>query len=131
MMSVLMWEKPEKVMDSTEWAESYVADGAPPGVYVPNMSEDDMLRWKAKLVGIRTAYPRVEIRKSAYAQILIIVSLGQGFQQRYKSMPEETNVQISANGAFALTWQELDEMNTAIQEAKVFLEAQLAKLHQS
>ena len=50
MKSVLMWEKPEKVMSVEAW-KSISACGAPPGVYTPNMSEEDMFKWKAKLVG--------------------------------------------------------------------------------
>jgi hypothetical protein len=126
MTKILMWEKPEKAMDLEAW-QNIAADSAPPGVYTPNMSEDDMLRWKAKFVGAKAGSPRVEIRKTAYAQMLIIVSLGGGFQQQYKSMPEWANVQISLNAAACLDWQDLADMNTAIQEAKDFLEAYALK----
>lgn len=121
-MSILVWEKPEKKMTTEQWQSEYVADGAPPCVYVPNMSNDDVNAWKARLVGMTTGYPRVEIRKGTTALMLIIVSLGQGFQQKYKSMPEGTNVQMSMNGASALDWQEWEEMNEAIAEAREALE---------
>ena len=121
-MGILMWEQPEKAMPVEHW-QNIVADSAPPGVYSPNMSSEDMERWKAKLVGTTNGFPRVEIRKSVGVQMLIIVSLGQGFKQKYKSMPEGSNVQISMNGAAALTWDEWADFYHAILEAKIALEA--------
>ena len=120
-MGILKWDEPQKVMSTDEW-KAISADGAPPGVYVPNMSKADELAWKAKLVGVTTEYPRVEIRKSSYALVLIIVSLGQGFKQKYKSMPEGTNVQISMNASAAFDWQEWAEFDQAVQEAREALE---------
>ncbi len=59
------------------------ADSAPPGVYTPNMNEDDKLRWKAKLVGKRGGIKQVEIRKTTTngTQLLIIVSMD-GFRRK-------------------------------------------------
>jgi hypothetical protein len=121
-MSILQWEQPEKELSTEQWKE-IAADNTPPGVYSPNMSSADIEKWKAKLVGTKSGYPRVEIRKGTTALMLIIVSLGQGFQQKYKGMPEGTNIQMSMNGASAMTWQEWDDFNQAIQEAKAILEA--------
>jgi hypothetical protein len=73
-MSVLTWEKPKKLKSSEEHAADYSADGAPPGVYVPNMSAEDQAKWKAKVVGANTGYPQVEIRKNGF--VLIISSRG-------------------------------------------------------
>ena len=121
-MTILKWDTPEKIMTTEQWQHTYVADGAPPGVYVPNMSSANIDSWKATLVGTKSGYPRVEIRKGFGSLMLIIVSLGQGFKQKYKSMPEGTNIQISMNGGCALTWQEWAEFNQAVQEAKERLE---------
>src|SRR3954451_18558128 len=105
-MTVLMWDKPEKVMTTEEW-QSISADSAPPGVYVPNMSDDDKQRWKAKLVGKRAGYPHVEIRKTdrGCVQILLIVSLGGGYSygsrhavpDRWGRSTRGVNVQMSMN----------------------------------
>ena len=38
-MGILMWDKPNKKLSRKEW-EAKSADGAPPGVYSPNMSDD-------------------------------------------------------------------------------------------
>ena len=80
-MGVLMWEKPEKIMSIEDW-KAISADSAPPGVYVPNMSERDRQRWKATLKGTKLGRPWIEIRKSTRewgTQMLIIVSPGGGF----------------------------------------------------
>lgn len=128
---ILKWDKPEQVMATDEWA-SITADSCPPGVYTPNMSREDMLAWKAKYVGKRGGIKQIEIRKSTQGgtQILIIVSLN-GFRlkslnrawnkNRDREFPGK-NVRISMNGPTALTFEEMEEMSIAIQEAKLILE---------
>ncbi len=60
--TLLCWGNPKKIYSTEEHNDTYVADGAPPGAYVPNMGEDDKFRWKAKKIGGKD--PRVEIRKT-------------------------------------------------------------------
>jgi hypothetical protein len=99
--SVLMWDKPAKVMTTEEW-QAISADSAPPGVYVPNMSDADRAAWKAK--AIKGQDPRVEIRKTAGGtQVLIIVR------------PE--SVRMSMNGSATFTQEEWGELGTAVTEA--------------
>jgi hypothetical protein len=129
MAKVLMWEKPEKIMSIEKW-KNISADNAPPGVYVPNMSKEDMLKWKAKLIsGKRGAVPRVEIRKTftksnnepypngknVYCQALIIVSFDNidGFKN--------CNVLMSMNGKCGMSFKEVVELNEAIAEAREVL----------
>lgn len=97
MIQILSWDKPAKVMPREEW-ESISADGAPPGVYIPNMSKEDMLKWKAKKVG-----QRVEIRKTAGSQILIKVTL--------------EGVTISMNGPAQLSMEDLIDLTLVVIEA--------------
>lgn len=59
-MSILSWEKPPRRTSVENW-KSISADGAPPGVYSPNMSQEDRLKWKAKLVGKKGGIKQVEI----------------------------------------------------------------------
>lgn len=107
-MSILFWDKPKKAMPIEEW-KAISADSAPPGVYVPNMSADDMNRWKAKLVGIKKGEPRVEIRKTVRGtQMLIIVGL---------------DIRVSMNGTARMTFEEMDELHQAVQEARAKLES--------
>lgn len=115
---ILSWDKPEKVMSTAEW-QRISADGAPPGVYTPNMSAINMAKWKAKYVGGEN--PRVEIRKTvigpsrsvpyrdwltnSYAQVLIIV--------------DATSVRMSANGTAHFENSEFDQLAQAVDEARV------------
>lgn len=131
-MSILTWDKPKKAMPVDEW-KSLSADGAPPGVYIPNMSEEDAERWRAKLVGTKRGNPQVEIRKAGLrgTLALIIVSLGDGITKGgewFTTMTREhkTHVAMSFNGTFCLTRQEWLEMVDAVEEARHALEAQAA-----
>ena len=49
-MGLLCWDKPKRARATKDHNEMHQADGAPPGTYVPNMSEADRLKWKAKKV---------------------------------------------------------------------------------
>ena len=129
--TVLYWDKPKKVMTKEEWAGNQ-ADGAPPGTFTPNMSDEDRAKWKAKLVGQKTGFPQVEIRKDS---TVIIVSLN-GYKYRHydtRRTPENLAkarrfdrdasfadwpvVHFASAGPMQLTYQELDELQSAIQEA--------------
>lgn len=116
-MSVLRWDKPQKVLTTKEW-QGITADGAPPGVYTPNMSREDVLTWRAKLIGGKD--PRVEIRTtviqerrpterySHYAQILLVV--------------RKDSVRFSANGTACFEGRRWEEFLSAISEAKEALD---------
>lgn len=121
---MLWWGTPAKAMPQQEWL-AISADGAPPGVYVPNMSEADQFRWKARLAGQRTPGElRVEVRKSVsspgtgrthkenrgnrwgtFAQVLVLVY-------------EDGEVRVSANGQMAFSPQDWAELATAVSEAR-------------
>jgi hypothetical protein len=121
-MSLLMWDKPEKIMTTEEW-RAISADSAPPGVYVSNMSHDDRLRWKAKKIG--GGDPRVEIRKTvipppagpivngrrnrrgSYAQMLVIV--------------RPDGVTMSMNATAEFPHAEFTELIVAVTEARAAL----------
>jgi len=126
-MGILSWDKPKKAMSTEQW-KSISADGAPPGVYVPNMSREDDLKWKAKLTGQRRGSPQVEIRRGG---MLIIVNLGGGYVYKYyKIEPDRwggstkgVNIHVSMNGPQQMTFEVWDEMVQAVKEAREFLEA--------
>jgi len=99
-MGLLFWGKTEKTMPIDDW-KSISADGAPLGVYTSNMSREDRLKWKAKLVGQKTGKLAVEIRKEANANIVMTVTL--------------ENVSWTANDRVDVNWE---EMNRAVQEAR-------------
>lgn len=131
-MGILMWEKPEKVLSTEDW-KAISADSTPPGVYSPNMSQEDMKKWKATLKRKTKENPYIEIRKSTSArgqkpneelkwrsetsfsaQILIIVSLGEGYSYKQYEI-QGVNVQISMNGQATFMFEEIAELNQAIE----------------
>jgi hypothetical protein len=128
MMRWLHWDKPRRAKSHEEWS-SLSADGAPPGVYTPNMSQEDKLKWKAKHFGGKL--PRVEIRKTAGSQVKIVVSLkGRPWHRRklwrdgeYKKVDcgHDDNVVISMNGPAHFTFDEIDQLQSAIYEARQVL----------
>jgi len=102
-LTVLTWDKPKQVISVDEW-KNICADGVPPGVYTPNMSEEDRKRWKAKLVGKTTDDPRVEIRVCHPCQILIVVR------------PDGV-ARMTMNGGAEFSIQDLADFQIAIHEA--------------
>lgn len=122
-MSVLMWDKPKRVMSSEEREDRYSADGAPPGTYVPNMSTADKARWKAKLVGKKVGFPQVELRKDG---MVIVLSL-KGYKYKHYDLRQTKGarrwptVHIALSGPMQLTLEELDELKLAIDEGMQFL----------
>jgi hypothetical protein len=125
MSKVLSWDKPKRKMPKEEWMK-ISADSAPPGVYTPNMSKNDMLKWKAK--HIKGDDERVEIRKSFYhhndkpypnhigysAQALIVV--------RRAPNNGQPQVLISTNGKMGMTFLEACNFKDAVNEAMEVLE---------
>ncbi len=105
-MGILNFDIPKKIRSADEHNIMYCADGAVPGTYVPNMSKEDMYRWKAK--HIRGANERVEIRKTIIGtQMVVIVS--------------RDEIKISSNSAIHFSPDDWNEFLTAVQEAKDIL----------
>jgi hypothetical protein len=127
---ILSWDKPVKKAPVEEH-QSWSFDGGPPGGYVPNMSEEDSKKWKAKLTGQKKGFPQVEIRRTVTgSQLLIIVNLGKGYTYKYLKPDVDSwgrstqgfNVHMSMNGPIQMTFEDISELNEAIEEAKEFLE---------
>ena len=124
MDKLLMWDKPKRAQTLEDWQTSTGFDGGPAGGYVPNMSDQDAQRWRAKLVGKTTGSPQVEIRRTMGSQVLLIVNLGGGYA--YKGYKREhtqgVNVHFSANGPLQMTFDELAELAQVVSEAREYLE---------
>jgi ribosome-associated translation inhibitor RaiA len=129
-MTILNWDKPKKAMSTKKW-KGIVADGAPPGVYTPNMSQEDRLKWKAQYTKGRI--PKVTIKKSTIngTQVVIVVTLSGGFPvvedprwnpKGIERQSEKAKVRISQNGPAFYTFQEMQDMQAAIDEAKEVLQ---------
>lgn len=107
---VLCWGEPEREQSFEEWSK-YQADSAPPGTYVPNMSDAWKARWKAKMAGTRSGPLRVEVRKSTG------ITRG-GSCQVKMVVGEDGSVVMSMNGTAEFTAREFAEMGAAVTEAR-------------
>jgi len=103
-MPILSLDKPQKLLPSKEHSDYYSSDTGIPGTYVPNMSDEDRMKWKARKIS--GGDPRVEIRKTVVgkepgakyghsAQVLITVR-------------SDFSVTISANGRMIVTGKQPD-----------------------
>lgn len=109
-MGVIDWNKPEKLRSTVEHNNMYSSDSGVAGTYMPNMSEEDMLKWKGKKF-LKTDNPRVEIRKTMGSNVLITVTDKKPF------------VTISANGKIHMSEQIFNEFVEAINEARSILKS--------
>ena len=106
---ILSWDIPKKVIPKDDWKKKSF-DGGPDGGYVPNMSKEDRLKWKAK--HIKGSDPRVEIRKTfadTCAQTLIVV--------RKKATDKDSELMISTNGKIGMSVGDWFDFNEAVKEA--------------
>jgi hypothetical protein len=109
---MISWEKPNKLRPTEEHNNMFSSDSGIAGTYVPNMSREDMLKWKGKKI-IGGKNPRLEIRKTfprSGANVLIIVSLS--------NAPMFT---ISTNGKIQMSFEEMEEFKNVIDEAYLLL----------
>jgi hypothetical protein len=129
---VLTFRKPKRAKSVEAWKTDYVADDAPPGVYVPNMSYVATLLWKAKVVGSRSKCHKIEIRKTLGGTQVVVAVNGnmahfkkpEGAPSHWKNREAQPHgVKISANGAMIFTSQEWISLNDAVREAKEVLRA--------
>jgi len=107
-MAILTFEKPKKVRKTEEHNIKFMSDSGVNGTYVPNMSEDDMKRWKAKHIegdNEPKKYPSGAWNSPAHKQ---------WYEQR-------DNIKISMNGSLWMSFDEQIEMQQAIEEAKTIL----------
>ncbi len=131
-MSVLMWEKPKQVTSKEDWKENQ-ADGAVPGTWAPNMSREDQMRWKAKVVGATLGFPQVEIRRNGmvivlskkgykyngydFRQTLEFFEKRREYEAKYKdSLGDPNVVHIASSGAQCFSPAEFAEFQQAIAE---------------
>jgi len=119
---ILLWEKPKRKMPVEEW-KKISADSAPPGVYTPNMSDEDKMRWKAKL--IKGDKLRVEVRKTfkgphAYAQALFVFSPLEGKNGGITT--------ISTNGKISMTLDDFMDFGKVLAEVGEVLLEELEKI---
>ena len=126
---ILSFDTIKKVKTTEEHNSTYSSDSGIAGTYVPNMSKDDMQKWKAK--HIKGDDERIEIRKTMHGtQLLIIVykknnkiSWEEAIRtnQRNEYHKKHQDIHISMNGKLQLDLNDYKELNIAIDEAKDIL----------
>ena len=131
---ILDFEKPAKVKIDV------IFDGGPPGGYVPQMSNVDAEKWKAKHFNKGKEGERIEIRKTFEgAQVFIIVAKDgwdlaaknehivqpvqvlNGYSYNRGTCTKGYNVRISTNGAMLMSFAVWGEFVQAIEEAKALM----------
>ena len=116
---ILFWGKPKKTMTKEEREESFASDSGIPGTYVPNMSDSDVKKWKAKLVGHKSGHPQVEISKDN--TVIIIAYYGYKYKHYKPEDTKEINVHISSSGPIQWSFEDYDNFQKTIKEAMVVL----------
>lgn len=104
---LLNFDVPKKINSEEEHNRKYQSDCGAGGTYVPNMSEEDMKRWKCKHV--KGDNERVELRKSFCPVNLVVII--------YKN--EE--VKMSMNGKLEVSFDEFCEISEIAKEAKEYM----------
>ncbi len=118
---VLSFARPARATPVEDW-KGISADGAPPGVYVSNMSAEDRLRWKAKLVGSRSGEHQIEIRsEKPWSNLLAIVNGKTGATPGSRAAVWRHEVRVSSNGVLRFTEAVFHEFQSAIAEARQVL----------
>jgi len=121
MKNVLDFEKSKKVRTTEEHNEMFSSDSGVAGTYVPNMSKEDMNKWKAK--HITGEEERVEIRKTieGVQLVIIVYKKARPVKWNYKKQDEwnkrHQDVRMSMNGKLDLTWDDFWDMQEAVKEA--------------
>lgn len=135
---ILNFDEPKKVH-----IEAGFEDG-PTGGYVPQMSQEDAHRWKAKKYNIGKENARIELRKSfgggisgrgPSSQLHMIVALdGWDYGKKHEYCREKgpnddyfhfdtrgLNVRMSMNGPLLMTFETFAEINQIVNEARDYL----------
>jgi hypothetical protein len=122
MKKLLDFEKPVKIHTTEEHNKMYSSSADAAGTYVPNMSKEDMLKWKAK--HITGENERIEIHKTIDGvQVVIIVYkkarpvLKYDYKKKEEWDKRHQSVRMSMNGKLDMTWDNWFDMEQAVKEA--------------
>lgn len=104
---ILSFEKPKKIRTTEQHNSTFSSDSGVAGTYVPNMSDADREKWKAK--HIKGDDERVEIRKTiGGTQLLIVVYKNAKYHKEgWRTQPIHNEIQVSANGKIQMSFQEI------------------------
>jgi hypothetical protein len=123
-LAILDFVKVNKIKSTEEHNREYSNDS---GIaYVPNMSEEDQKKFKAKHISGEDERVEIRVTMGKGTNILIIVykypKKVEWKSSNYKEWAKNhNNIQISMNGKLDMTFDELKNINQAITEAKQLL----------
>jgi hypothetical protein len=118
---VLCFDAPKKLRSAEKHNEMFQSDSGVAGTYVPNMSEADQNKWKAK--HIMGEDERIEIRKTIEGvQLLVVVYKNKRpVEWHYNNQDEwhkrHQNVKMSMNGKLDMGWDDWWDLTEAVHEA--------------
>jgi hypothetical protein len=141
---LLTFDKPAKVTIDAGF------DGGPVGGYVPQMSQSDAQRWKAKHFNLGKENARIELRKTftgikngqGSSQVFMIVALDgwdlaakhehrrafvRGDDEYFHNDTRGLNVRMSMNGPLLMSFEQFAEINQIVQEAHEYLKAHISQ----
>ena len=126
-MKILNFDKPKKVHSTEKHNIMFMSDSGIDGTYVPNMSEEDKNKWKAK--HITGDDERIEIRKTIDSvQLLVVVykkakkvDWNKGNCNRDEYYKRHQNIHMSMNGKLDMTWDNWWDLQGAVIEASEIL----------
>ncbi len=141
---ILDFDKPKKVRTTEDHNNLFSSDSGVAGTFVPNMSKEDMKKWKAKHIGGDDE--RIEIRKTLGGSQVLIVVYKDSYHPPYPKYPDtkysdsayhvnlakykekqkewykrHEEIKLSMNGKVDMTFEEYAEMREAITEAKMLM----------
>lgn len=116
---ILDFDKPKKLTDSKTHNQTYQSDSGVAGTYVPNMSDDDNKKFKAKRVG--GVDERIEIRVSLSGVQMVVKVFKEENNKPQEYWKRHKIVQMSMNGKLNLSLEDWENVTQAIEEAKSLL----------
>jgi hypothetical protein len=121
MEKLLEFEKPKKIRSTEEHNKMYSSSADAAGTYVPNMSKEDMLKWKAK--HITGEDERIEIHKTIDGVQVVIIVYKKAKPVKYNHEDVQAwhkrhqSVKMSMNGKLDMTWDNWWDLTEAVKEA--------------
>lgn len=112
MRSAIYFGTVARVETVEDWKANQ-ADGAPPGTYVPNMSDEDAARWRGSVVGWRTKGWAVTVRRTImHSQVVA----------RFEHFKDgKAHVTLSTNGRICLDAEGAVDLAEILQQGFAIL----------
>lgn len=145
---LLNFDKPDKIRSKEEHNRKHSSDSGVDGTYVPNMSDEDNMRWKCKHVTGKME--RVEIRRLLGGVNLVIFVWKESYKgsisypsykigmtkeerrlydKQYEDYEEDQklvrpDVKMSMNGTMQISFEDWKEIDQIVNEARCYLKGE-------